>query len=239
MAAAGPRYAPPDATLPPPWRALVDGSTGYIYYWNPETNVTQYEKPAPPPSSATPPLPTGPPPVAVAPGPKLAPIPSGPSAISDVHNGGPTNGHASNTGTFHSSGGGVGSMAGQPKLAAIPLVRGPQVRSEICSLGKQCPRSSQTIRRTPLCLFRFLLPCFLSFSTSFDVYIELFVSRSYLDHFIIGHRLVVLCCVREIHVSVGAGRMLSSLEKVMLFVKSELETCKHPLLMVLQERKHC
>ena len=42
-----PQYAPADPTLPPPWRALVDGTTGYIYYWNTETNTTQYEKPMP------------------------------------------------------------------------------------------------------------------------------------------------------------------------------------------------
>ncbi|KAJ1416524.1 WW domain [Sesbania bispinosa] len=51
----GPRYAPPDPTLPKPWRGLVDGKTGYLYFWNPETNVTQYERPssasAPPKSS--------------------------------------------------------------------------------------------------------------------------------------------------------------------------------------------
>ncbi|KAJ4831485.1 DEAD-box ATP-dependent RNA helicase 14 [Turnera subulata] len=44
--AAGPRYAPEDPTLPKPWKGLVDGKTGYIYFWNPETNVTQYERPA-------------------------------------------------------------------------------------------------------------------------------------------------------------------------------------------------
>ncbi|CAN1853224.1 DEAD-box ATP-dependent RNA helicase 46 [Linum perenne] len=44
-AAAGPSFAPEDPTLPKPWRGLVDGKTGYLYYWNPETNVTQYEKP--------------------------------------------------------------------------------------------------------------------------------------------------------------------------------------------------
>ncbi|XP_074292963.1 ATP-dependent RNA helicase-like protein DB10 [Silene latifolia] len=44
-ASAGPRYAPDDPTLPKPWRGLIDGKTGYLYYWNPETNVTQYEKP--------------------------------------------------------------------------------------------------------------------------------------------------------------------------------------------------
>ncbi|XP_039014320.1 DEAD-box ATP-dependent RNA helicase 46-like isoform X3 [Hibiscus syriacus] len=41
----GPRYAPPDPTLPKPWKGLVDGKTGYLYFWNPVTNVTQYERP--------------------------------------------------------------------------------------------------------------------------------------------------------------------------------------------------
>ncbi|KAJ4961644.1 hypothetical protein NE237_021554 [Protea cynaroides] len=59
----GPRYAPEDPTLPKPWRGLVDGNTGYLYFWNPDTNVTQYERPvasshggqpAPPKSSAAP-----------------------------------------------------------------------------------------------------------------------------------------------------------------------------------------
>lgn len=45
-ATASPRYAPDDPSLPKPWKGLVDGKTGYLYYWNPETNVTQYEKPA-------------------------------------------------------------------------------------------------------------------------------------------------------------------------------------------------
>ncbi|CAI9763191.1 unnamed protein product [Fraxinus pennsylvanica] len=39
------RYGPDDPTLPKPWKGLVDGKTGYLYYWNPETNVTQYERP--------------------------------------------------------------------------------------------------------------------------------------------------------------------------------------------------
>ncbi|KAL8132454.1 hypothetical protein AgCh_008087 [Apium graveolens] len=43
---AGIRYAPEDPSLPKPWRGLVDGKTGYIYFWNPETNVTQYQKPS-------------------------------------------------------------------------------------------------------------------------------------------------------------------------------------------------
>uniref|UniRef100_A0A803QF16 RNA helicase n=1 Tax=Cannabis sativa TaxID=3483 RepID=A0A803QF16_CANSA len=77
----GPRYAPDDPTLPKPWKGLIDGSTGLLYYWNPETNVTQYEKPA----SAAPPLPAGPPPTA-APTPKLAPIPVAHS-VSQQNNG--------------------------------------------------------------------------------------------------------------------------------------------------------
>ncbi|KAI7741372.1 hypothetical protein M8C21_000832, partial [Ambrosia artemisiifolia] len=32
-----------------PWRGLVDGRTGNLYFWNPETNVTQYQRPKPPP----------------------------------------------------------------------------------------------------------------------------------------------------------------------------------------------
>ncbi|KAG2714578.1 hypothetical protein I3760_03G033600 [Carya illinoinensis] len=45
VSSTGPRYAPEDPTLPKPWRGLVDGKTGYLYFWNPETNVTQYERP--------------------------------------------------------------------------------------------------------------------------------------------------------------------------------------------------
>ncbi|CAO2204732.1 unnamed protein product [Urochloa humidicola] len=56
-ASKGPRYAPPDPTLPKPWRALIDGNTGYLYFWNPETKVTQYERPvaAAPASPSQPP----------------------------------------------------------------------------------------------------------------------------------------------------------------------------------------
>ncbi|KAL4367278.1 hypothetical protein GQ457_05G018470 [Hibiscus cannabinus] len=45
-ASGGSQYAPPDPTLPKPWKGLVDGNTGYLYFWNPVTNVTQYERPA-------------------------------------------------------------------------------------------------------------------------------------------------------------------------------------------------
>ncbi|KAM1080014.1 hypothetical protein ACFX2B_014511 [Malus domestica] len=34
-----------DPTLPKPWRRLVDGKTGDLYFWNPETKVTQYDRP--------------------------------------------------------------------------------------------------------------------------------------------------------------------------------------------------
>jgi hypothetical protein len=43
---AAPWYAPEDPSLPKLWRGLVDGITGYLYYWNPDTNVTQHERPA-------------------------------------------------------------------------------------------------------------------------------------------------------------------------------------------------
>ncbi|GFP98953.1 ATP-dependent RNA helicase-like protein db10 [Phtheirospermum japonicum] len=41
----GIRYAPEDPSLPKPWKGLVDDKTGYLYYWNPDTNSTQYERP--------------------------------------------------------------------------------------------------------------------------------------------------------------------------------------------------
>ncbi|XP_057769332.1 ATP-dependent RNA helicase-like protein DB10 isoform X2 [Salvia miltiorrhiza] len=47
-AAAGISYAPEDPALPKPWKGLVDDKTGYVYYWNPETNITQYDKPVAP-----------------------------------------------------------------------------------------------------------------------------------------------------------------------------------------------
>lgn len=46
------RYAPEDPNLPKPWKGLVDSRTGYLYFWNPETNVTQYERPPAPVSSS-------------------------------------------------------------------------------------------------------------------------------------------------------------------------------------------
>eukprot|EP00193_Tetraselmis_chui_P004067 CAMPEP_0177768674 /NCGR_PEP_ID=MMETSP0491_2-20121128/9858_1 /TAXON_ID=63592 /ORGANISM="Tetraselmis chuii, Strain PLY429" /LENGTH=522 /DNA_ID=CAMNT_0019285519 /DNA_START=255 /DNA_END=1820 /DNA_ORIENTATION=+ len=47
-----------DPSLPPPWQALLDPPSGLTYYWNPDTNHTQYERPAggggaaPPPASS-------------------------------------------------------------------------------------------------------------------------------------------------------------------------------------------
>lgn len=68
-ATVGPRYAPEDPTLPKPWTGLIDGSTGLLYYWNPETNITQYEKPPSVPPQMPPALPPN------ASTPKLAQIP--------------------------------------------------------------------------------------------------------------------------------------------------------------------
>uniref|UniRef100_A0A7N1A6T8 RNA helicase n=1 Tax=Kalanchoe fedtschenkoi TaxID=63787 RepID=A0A7N1A6T8_KALFE len=56
-ASAAPQFAPEDPTLPKPWKGLVDGTTGYLYFWNPETNATQYERPTSQPDLAT--LPNG------------------------------------------------------------------------------------------------------------------------------------------------------------------------------------
>ncbi|KAL3691761.1 hypothetical protein R1sor_005412 [Riccia sorocarpa] len=45
--AAKARYAPTDPSLPAPWRTLVGVLAGeeVTYFWNPQTKVTQYEKP--------------------------------------------------------------------------------------------------------------------------------------------------------------------------------------------------
>ncbi|CAA7052010.1 unnamed protein product [Microthlaspi erraticum] len=40
------RYAPEDPSLPKPWKCLVDNSTGYGYFWNTETGVTQWQRPS-------------------------------------------------------------------------------------------------------------------------------------------------------------------------------------------------
>jgi hypothetical protein len=38
-------FAPDDPSLPTPWKRIVHSTTGHFYYWNPETNITNYEKP--------------------------------------------------------------------------------------------------------------------------------------------------------------------------------------------------
>ena len=35
-----------DPSLPPPWQALYEPTQNATYYWNPTTNITQYERPA-------------------------------------------------------------------------------------------------------------------------------------------------------------------------------------------------
>jgi WW domain len=48
-----------DPTLPPPWQCLFEPTQNATYYWNPTTNVTQYERPAGgPPAAAAPPVPS-------------------------------------------------------------------------------------------------------------------------------------------------------------------------------------
>jgi WW domain len=48
-----------DPTLPPPWQCLFEPAQNATYYWNPNTNVTQYERPAGgPPAAAAPPVPS-------------------------------------------------------------------------------------------------------------------------------------------------------------------------------------
>ncbi|GFS35460.1 DEAD box RNA helicase family protein [Actinidia rufa] len=44
VSSTAPCYAPKDPSLPKPWRGLVDGKTGYLYFWNLQTNATQYER---------------------------------------------------------------------------------------------------------------------------------------------------------------------------------------------------
>lgn len=139
-AAAAPRYAPHDPTLPEPWRVLVDGSTGYIYYWNPETNVTQYERPIPPqpqPPPLPPPLPPGPPPANLAPS-----TPSNPSLHARAHpsqsaSAGGQQSVRSDLANSNNNGVIPGQpklspvIPGQPKFAPIPVVASHQGMGEV------------------------------------------------------------------------------------------------------------
>ncbi|KAF6157410.1 hypothetical protein GIB67_004348, partial [Kingdonia uniflora] len=112
-ATAGPRYAPEDPLLPKPWKGLVDGNTGYLYFWNPETNVTQYERPVSKSSKGPSPTP-----------PKSA---SGPISSSVQVNQSSSHGHHRSSSSrndedvrHH------GSINGVPKLAPIPERRNQQ-----------------------------------------------------------------------------------------------------------------
>ncbi|KAE8717116.1 DNA (Cytosine-5)-methyltransferase DRM1/2 isoform 2 [Hibiscus syriacus] len=45
VSSTAPRYSLLYPTLLEPWKGLVDSKTGYLYFWNHVTNVTQYEMP--------------------------------------------------------------------------------------------------------------------------------------------------------------------------------------------------
>lgn len=85
----GPQYAPPDPSLPAPWKGLMDN--GVVYYWNPETNVTQYDRPT-----------------------------AGPARGADTGPPGTSGGSANGSGNGHGLGGYGGGAAGGPKLAQLP-----------------------------------------------------------------------------------------------------------------------
>lgn len=143
-AALGPRYAPDDPTLPKPWKGLIDGSTGLLYYWNPETNITQYEKPI----ALPPPLPAGPPPAASTP--KLAPIPVAHSM--------PPGGVVAQHGqqllqTSHQQGQQMSNLS-QQHGQTMPQQQSPQVAqvtqqqpSQVAQVGQQ--HSSQPVQSMP------------------------------------------------------------------------------------------
>lgn len=48
VSSTAPCYAPEDPSLAKSWKGLVDGKIDYLYFWNLETNVTQYERPIEP-----------------------------------------------------------------------------------------------------------------------------------------------------------------------------------------------
>ncbi|XP_019425567.1 PREDICTED: DEAD-box ATP-dependent RNA helicase 40-like isoform X2 [Lupinus angustifolius] len=122
---AGPRYAPDDPTLLQPWKGLIDGSTGVMYYWNPETNDTQYERPAP----LAPPVPAGPAPGASTP--SLAPIPGAHMVQSG--------GVVAQYGQVHSSqqqqGNHFGQQYGQPMLQQHPSQAGQSAQHQNSQLS--------------------------------------------------------------------------------------------------------
>lgn len=120
----GPRYAPDDPTLPKPWKGLVDGNTGYLYFWNPDTNVTQYDRPVATSLPGPPRLPPPPPKSTSVPISSSVHVrePSGSSAL--VHQ----QHHSKEVDSRH------GSSNNGPRLAPIPGARNHQVQ-----LPPSCP----------------------------------------------------------------------------------------------------
>ncbi|KAL5725108.1 RNA helicase [Ranunculus cassubicifolius] len=107
---AAPRYAPEDPSLPKPWKGLVDGSTGFLYFWNPETNVTTYDRPKTSSGRGPSPVPT-----------KSVATP----ISSSVHVHHSSQGHH-RSGRAEEDGRYNGEMNSRPKLAAIPSGRNYQ-----------------------------------------------------------------------------------------------------------------
>ncbi|RWR81971.1 WW domain-containing protein [Cinnamomum micranthum f. kanehirae] len=112
----GPRYAPDDPTLPKPWKGLVDGNTGYLYFWNPDTNVTQYDRPVATSLPGPPRLPPPPPKSTSVPISSSVHVrePSGSSALGHQQH------HSKEVDSRH------GSSNNGPKLAPIPGARNHQ-----------------------------------------------------------------------------------------------------------------
>lgn len=118
----------------------MDGSTGYIYYWNPETNVTQYERPIAPqpqPPPLPPPLPPGPPPANLAPS-----TPLNPSLHARAHPSQSTSSvgqqsvrsdlaNSNNNGVISGQPKITPIIPGQPKLAPIAVVASHQGMGEV------------------------------------------------------------------------------------------------------------
>jgi ATP-dependent RNA helicase DDX5/DBP2 len=44
----------PDPALAQPWQKLYDDASNATYYWNPDTNVTTYQRPEPEPQAPPP-----------------------------------------------------------------------------------------------------------------------------------------------------------------------------------------
>ncbi|CAH8315862.1 unnamed protein product [Eruca vesicaria subsp. sativa] len=146
------RYAPEDPNLPKPWKGLVDSRTGYLYFWNPETNVTQYERPpglAPPkvsPPRVSSSVQTQQPSSGYGSGKEEDKYNNGPnndsgSRFSEASRNGPTNSSNAASGLGNASSGGSSaivppsSAAGNEKLSPEAYCR----RHEITVTGGQVP----------------------------------------------------------------------------------------------------